>query len=204
MHTMRANYQYGIWRWSLQQHPQVPSPVKRGWVRNDESQLTVEWMRGSPAPEAVLLLLLCKCNRRCKLRNASVWATVWNVPTCASCKHVTINPRRRTITGWSRRPTWLTLKRTTEMEESSSDPSHNTDWSFVIHVLCDLRTSSVNLKCAFKICFVLARKGWARRHTWMTLKQTAEMAGLSHFQRLIWWFVLLIRCDVTNKLVSCI
>ena len=67
MHTMRANYQVGIWRCSLQQHPLVPSPDKRGWVRNDDDQLTVEWMRGSPAPDAVLQLLLCKCSRRCKL-----------------------------------------------------------------------------------------------------------------------------------------
>ena len=67
MHTMRANYQAGIWRCSLQQHPLVPSPDKRGWVRNDDGQLTVEWMRGSPAPDAVLQLLLCKCSRRCKL-----------------------------------------------------------------------------------------------------------------------------------------
>ena len=36
MHTMHANYQAGIWSCSLQQHPQVPSPVKRGWVRNDD------------------------------------------------------------------------------------------------------------------------------------------------------------------------
>ena len=67
MHTMRANYQAGIWRSSFQQHSQVLSPVKRGWVRNDDGQLTMEWMRGYPALEAVLQLLLCKCSRRCKL-----------------------------------------------------------------------------------------------------------------------------------------
>ena len=67
MHTVHANYQDGIWRCSLQQHPLVPSPVKRGWVRNDDGQLTVEWMRGSPAPDAVLQLLLYKCSRRCTL-----------------------------------------------------------------------------------------------------------------------------------------
>ena len=54
MHAMRANYQTGIWRRSLKQHPQVPSPVEHGWARDDEGQLTVEWMWGSPAPEAVL------------------------------------------------------------------------------------------------------------------------------------------------------
>lgn len=67
MHAMCANYQAGIWRASLQQHPQVPSPLEHGWARNDDGQLTVEWMRGSPAPEAVLQLLSCNCSRRCKL-----------------------------------------------------------------------------------------------------------------------------------------
>ena len=67
MHAMRANYQAGIWRGSLQQHPQVSSPVEHGWAKNDDGQLTVEWMRGYPAPDAVLQLLSCKCSRGCKL-----------------------------------------------------------------------------------------------------------------------------------------
>ena len=66
MHTMRANYQAGIWICNPQQHPLAPSPVKRDWVRNDVGQLMVGWMRGSPAPDAVLQLLWCKCSRRCK------------------------------------------------------------------------------------------------------------------------------------------
>ena len=56
-----------IWRGSLQQHPHVPSPVEHGWAKNDDGQLIVEWMRGSPAPDAVLQLLSCKCSRGCKL-----------------------------------------------------------------------------------------------------------------------------------------
>lgn len=52
---------------SLQQHLHVPSPVEHGWARNDDGQLTLEWMRGSPAPEAVLQLLSCNCSRKCKL-----------------------------------------------------------------------------------------------------------------------------------------
>ena len=75
MYTMNANYQAGIWRCSLQQHHQVPIPVKRGRVRNDDGQLTVEWMRGSPAPETVLQLLLCKCSRRCKLPKCQCMCT---------------------------------------------------------------------------------------------------------------------------------
>ena len=30
-HTLRANYQAGIWRICLEKDPQVPSPVGRGW-----------------------------------------------------------------------------------------------------------------------------------------------------------------------------
>ena len=52
-------------------------------------------------------------------RNVSACATAWHVQTCASCKYVTINPKRRTLTRWLRRQTWLTVKQTTEMEESS-------------------------------------------------------------------------------------
>ena len=33
---MRANYQAGTWRGSLQQHPQVSSPVEHGWAKNDD------------------------------------------------------------------------------------------------------------------------------------------------------------------------
>ncbi|KAJ8383302.1 hypothetical protein AAFF_G00222380 [Aldrovandia affinis] len=51
---------------SLQEHLHILSPVEHGWARNDDGQLTVEWMR-SPAPEAVLQLLSCNCSRRCKL-----------------------------------------------------------------------------------------------------------------------------------------
>ncbi|KAJ8389301.1 hypothetical protein AAFF_G00121660 [Aldrovandia affinis] len=52
---------------SLQEHLHILSPVEHGWARNDDGQLTVEWMRGSPASEAVLQLLSCNCSHRCKL-----------------------------------------------------------------------------------------------------------------------------------------
>ena len=66
-HAMRANYQAGIWRGSLQQHLQVPNPVHHGWARDDDGRLTVKWMQGSPAPDVVLQLLSCNCSRKCKL-----------------------------------------------------------------------------------------------------------------------------------------
>ena len=43
-------------------------------------------------------------------RYVSSWATAWNVQTCASCKHGTINPNKSTLTLWSHRQSLLTLK----------------------------------------------------------------------------------------------
>ena len=61
MHALRANYQAAIWRQCLQSHPSVPSPKSYGWTTDKDDQLVIEWMRGSPAPDAVLQLLSCKC-----------------------------------------------------------------------------------------------------------------------------------------------
>ena len=69
-HALRANYQAGIWRRCLEQNPQVPSPVGRGWKIEKEgadNQLVVHWMDGQPAPQAVLDLLACNCPRKCEL-----------------------------------------------------------------------------------------------------------------------------------------
>jgi len=75
-HSERANYQAAISRRCLQNDPKTPTPVGRGWKleKHDEvEQLVVDWMAGQPAPQAVLDLLACNCNRSCKL------------PTCGCC-----------------------------------------------------------------------------------------------------------------------
>lgn len=66
MHSMRANYQACIWRHALEANPDIPDPCLHGWVLEDAA-LSIEWMRGSPAPNAVLELLSCSCARVCKL-----------------------------------------------------------------------------------------------------------------------------------------
>ena len=69
-HAVRANYQAGIWRRSLERNPSIPSPNGNGWkleTTNDKQDLVIDWMEGKPAPEAVLELLACKCARSCKL-----------------------------------------------------------------------------------------------------------------------------------------
>ena len=71
-HTLRANYQAGIWSRSLESNPAVPSPVGMGWKMeeaNHGEELQFDWMEGRPAPEAVLDLLACRCTRSCKLLN---------------------------------------------------------------------------------------------------------------------------------------
>lgn len=67
MHAIRANYQAAIWRRSLQTKPFVPSPEDHGWSTNEEGELEIKWMSGSPAPDAVLQFLSCRCVRSCKL-----------------------------------------------------------------------------------------------------------------------------------------
>lgn len=66
MHTMRANFQSGVWRRCLESQPHVPNPEGRGWKKDQDGTLTIEWMRTSPAPVAVTELLSCKCARECR------------------------------------------------------------------------------------------------------------------------------------------
>jgi hypothetical protein len=67
-HAQRANYQAAIWRRCLQQDPQMPTPVGRGWkmeLEDEREQLVVDWMEGKPAPDAILELLSCNCKKQC-------------------------------------------------------------------------------------------------------------------------------------------
>ena len=48
----------------------MPSPVGRWWkIEREEGaeQFAVDWMKGQPAPEAVLDLLTCTCPKKCTL-----------------------------------------------------------------------------------------------------------------------------------------
>lgn len=65
-HVQRANFQAAIWKRSLQADPETPSPVGNGW-KLEGGSLEIDWMDGSPAPQAVLDLLSCKCSRSCRL-----------------------------------------------------------------------------------------------------------------------------------------
>ncbi len=66
-HTRRANYQTAIWRKSLENSPDIPDPTAgHGWIKDENGSLVIEWMTSTPAPEAVIGLLSCKCSRTCK------------------------------------------------------------------------------------------------------------------------------------------
>ena len=69
-HACPANYQTAIWRRSLENRPEIPSPLRHGWTQ-DENKLGIDWMTGQPAPVAVLELLSRSCKRSCKLPNCS-------------------------------------------------------------------------------------------------------------------------------------
>ena len=84
-------------------------------IRKSQAQSSVGGsemaMASSPCNGCVDLQLPRQCCSCCRAsatvdgssRNVSVWPTAWNVHTCASYKHVAINPKRSTLTRWSRR-----------------------------------------------------------------------------------------------------
>ena len=65
-HAQRACYQAAIWKSCLDGMVELPSPVNHGWEIED-GELVMDWMDGSPAPEAVVALLACNCRRKCTL-----------------------------------------------------------------------------------------------------------------------------------------
>jgi hypothetical protein len=75
LHIRRANYQAAIWRRSLQANDDTPSPHGHGWLlkQSDDGQdgLEIEWMKGLPAPMAVLELLACQCKKTCDVGSCS-------------------------------------------------------------------------------------------------------------------------------------
>ena len=72
-HACRANYQTGIWRRRLKNCPEISSPLRHGWIE-DENKLGIDWMSGPPATATVLELLPCSYTRSCRLPNCSCLA----------------------------------------------------------------------------------------------------------------------------------
>ena len=58
MHILRANYQAAIWRCCLASKPVLPDLNGFGWTIDVDGSISIEWVHGSPAPEAVLQLVM--------------------------------------------------------------------------------------------------------------------------------------------------
>ena len=83
-HIKRANYQTTIWCLSLEARPLVPSPNGNGWMLNN-SVLSIDWMDMDPAPDALLELIVCKCQGTCKTNVCSCYR---NNLGCSDACHI--------------------------------------------------------------------------------------------------------------------
>ena len=92
-HALRANNQAGIWRRCLEQNPQVPSPVGRGWKIEKEgadNQLVVHWMDGQPAPR---IYWPATVQGSVNFQGVNVWQMGSSVLICADCLTVRTRPQ---------------------------------------------------------------------------------------------------------------
>lgn len=94
MHIIHANYQSAIWCRSLEVQPNIPSPLDcTDWVLNDQMQLQINWMTGSPAPDVVLEFLSRNCKRVCSLTgcqcmvNGLKYTDACTLQTCDNMKY---------------------------------------------------------------------------------------------------------------------
>ena len=83
LHAKRANYQAAIWRRTMENHPHIPAPQGHGWSEED-GHVTLKWMEGSPAPDVVLELMACACNKECKLPKCQCLA--YGIKCTPACK----------------------------------------------------------------------------------------------------------------------
>ena len=60
-HVMRANYQAAVWRRSLVQDQDLPSPIGNGWQLSDDGDINIHWSNLPCAPESVLKTVHCAC-----------------------------------------------------------------------------------------------------------------------------------------------
>ena len=90
LHIYRAAYQCYIWRNATRPILDLPDFTEHGWKIDDDGQLGIKWMSLQPAPNALLLLVNCKCtkgckNNRCSCRKSGLKCT--DVCKCHECKN---------------------------------------------------------------------------------------------------------------------
>ena len=70
-HVLRANYQAGVWQRALEREPAIPGPAGHGWSLTRDQELSFVWMTKAPAPDNLLLLISCQCQRGCDSNRCS-------------------------------------------------------------------------------------------------------------------------------------
>ena len=94
-HIQRANFQSAIYKRSLQQRPDIPSPVDYGWKLHD-NELEIDWMNMQPAQESILELSTCTCKKsKCEVvgHASNNCCVFWGIPctelcTCKNCCNI--------------------------------------------------------------------------------------------------------------------
>ncbi|KAG0712538.1 hypothetical protein GWK47_018270 [Chionoecetes opilio] len=66
-------------------------PTDCGWMTDEDGKLAVNWMRGSPAPDAVMQLLSCKCVRSCELPKCTCLSNGLKCTDMAGYRHARNN-----------------------------------------------------------------------------------------------------------------
>ena len=61
-HGKRCNYQSYVWNQALLADPDIPPPCGHGWLLRDDL-LKIQWTKNMPAPESVLEIMLCECQK---------------------------------------------------------------------------------------------------------------------------------------------
>lgn len=72
-HLHRANFQAAIWRRCMMNDPETPSPIGYGWQRGENGELEIKWVSLKPAPDEILGLISCHCQRKCKQETCPCW-----------------------------------------------------------------------------------------------------------------------------------
>ena len=62
--VMRANYQAAVWRRSLEQLQDLPTPVGKGWKLTEDGTLAIDLCDLPPAPDTILKTVQCSCKTR--------------------------------------------------------------------------------------------------------------------------------------------
>jgi hypothetical protein len=67
-HIKRANYQCFIWKHARDRNLSVTSPVGNGWIKDDMGILIPKLMNKAPAPESLIELVACGCQKGCRVK----------------------------------------------------------------------------------------------------------------------------------------